>query len=131
MQRRNCVAWEIAESDQPFKLTDFHDFPLPPLSFLHFRSFVLRKLPFRARTVPMPLSPLLRLRRASFYSLPATQWSWGLGVWVGIVTSPVALCGGSIPPVLKAAHSQTHVISSGISKTSIRCLTIPLPRLLH
>ena len=42
MQRRNCVAWEIAEFDQPFKLANFHNFPFLSLSFLHFRSFVLR-----------------------------------------------------------------------------------------
>ena len=98
MQRRNCVAGEIAETCQPFKLAVFPNFPLS-IAFA-FSKLRASKMSSELELFPSLLSPLLRLR---LNSLPATQWPGGLGVWVCIVTSSVALLCGSIPSVAQGS----------------------------
>ena len=99
MQRRNCVAWEIAEICQPFELAVFLNFPLLPRSFLHFRSFVLRNA-FRARSVPMP-SVAAASSSAHFAAFYSVVW----GFWSRHSHESCSPVDGSIPPVLMAVAS--------------------------
>lgn len=103
MQGRNCVAGEIAEICQPFKLALFRAFLLLPLhSFAFFEAsyfeYCFEALRFyrmaEARTVSMPPAYAAASFSASS-SLPSTQLCGCFGSLVGILHEFWPCCGGS------------------------------------